>query len=738
VRYRPQALAALLLAGLCVLFFWRIITPSIEDRGYVPSGDFVDQFYVFRVFEARQLLAGRLPLWNPYTYGGHPFLADIQSAVFYPLSLLTMLLSAPWSIPIYALELEAIGHVFLAALFTYLFALRLLKAHFPALVAAVTFAFGGYLTSYPIQQLAILEVDVWLPLILLLLTVAWERWRERGQKRGAMWAGLALGISVLAGHPQSSMYVSYIAAAYWGFLTYEGRKGLRAKAGLFALFLLTGLGVSAVQLVPSVEFMLLSTRAAGTYREMAHGFPLHDLLQVALPGVLSQWSPLYVGILPLILACAGLYLVRSRNMVFWLGLGLVALVLSLGGGTFLYSVVYLLLPGFGIFRSQERAAFAFSFAAAMLAGYGAQAVFGTWARLGMQRCKALQWGLVTALGASVAALVAFLWGWLRAGLAADSPFGPGLNRTVLLAMFLLLGAGCLHARSRRLVGPRPLMAMAGLVIVFDLFTVNWQNNLQASNPIEEYGPSPVLAPVQSDEDAGRGYNEWRLPGNYGMIYEVEDIGGASPLRLKWYDDLVNAVPAERLWGLMSVKYVVTWRRTLPIETQVLYEEPTGKDTTYLHRLEHPLPRAFVVHQSVVLRGEEALLFLADPEFDTLGTVVLEEEPSSAMEGGEDTLGSAVRTVQCEPTRITLDLECASRGMLVLSELYYPGWRAYVDGTAAKIYRANYALRAVEVDEGAHRVEMVYDPISLKLGAAISVGSWIVIVCIALWSKLHRI
>jgi uncharacterized membrane protein YfhO len=81
------------------------------------------------------------------------------------------------------------------------------------------------------------------------------------------------------------------------------------------------------------------------------------------------------------------------------------------------------------------------------------------------------------------------------------------------------------------------------------------------------------------------------------------------------------------------------------------------------------------------------------------------------------------------------VECASRGMLVLSEVYYPGWRAYVDGAAASIYRADYALRAVEVDEGAHRVEMVYDPVSFKLGAAISAGSWIIIVCLALWSKL---
>ncbi|HJX37471.1 MAG TPA: hypothetical protein VJ714_02610, partial [Anaerolineae bacterium] len=506
VRYRSQILSILLLAILCLLFFWRIVTPSSEDRGYFPSGDFVDQFYVFSVFEARQLLTGQLPLWNPYTYGGHPFLADIQSAIFYPPSLLTIFLGAPWGFPFYALEVEAIVHIFLAGLFAYLFARRLLKADFPSLVSAVAFAFGGYLTSYPIQQLAILEVEVWLPLILLLLTITWDRWQERGQRRGAVWAGLALGISLLAGHPQSSMYVIYISAAYWGFLTYQGRRALKAKAGLFALFLVTGLGTAAVQLVPGLEFMLLSTRAGGAYQEMAHGFPLHDLLQVALPGVLSQWSPLYVGILPLLLAGLGVYLVRDRRVVFWMGLALVALVLSLGGATFLYGVFYLLVPGFGIFRSQERAAFAFSFAMAMLAGYGAQAVLGTVPRLAKERLRAANWALVVAIGAALLLALAFLWGWLRAGLAVDSPFGPMLNRAVLLTMFLLLGAGCLYARQREVVGVRALMAVVALVIVFDLFTVNWQNNLQASNPVEEYGPRALLAPIQADEDAGRVYN----------------------------------------------------------------------------------------------------------------------------------------------------------------------------------------------------------------------------------------
>ncbi|NIN64717.1 MAG: hypothetical protein GTO63_08455, partial [Anaerolineae bacterium] len=87
-----------------------------------------------------------------------------------------------------------------------------------------------------------------------------------------------------------------------------------------------------------------------------------------------------------------------------------------------------------------------------------------------------------------------------------------------------------------------MLAVTGLVVVFDLFTVNWQNNVQATNPQDEYRPRVLLALIQADEDAFRVYNEWRLPGNYGTVYEMEDIGGASPLRLQWYDELVSLLP----------------------------------------------------------------------------------------------------------------------------------------------------------------------------------------------------
>lgn len=152
-----------LLAALALLFHWRLIAPNPADRATFPSGDFVHQFYGFTLFEAQEWRAGRLPLWNPYAYGGHPFLADPQSAIFYPLSLLTIwlaLLITGGSFPFIALEWEVIAHVFLASTFTYAYVRHLTGSRPAGLFAGLTFAYSGYLTGYPPLQLAILETDI--------------------------------------------------------------------------------------------------------------------------------------------------------------------------------------------------------------------------------------------------------------------------------------------------------------------------------------------------------------------------------------------------------------------------------------------------------------------------------------------------------------------------------------------------------------------------------------------------
>ena len=393
-RLLTYGIDTLFLLVLCLLFFWRDLVPAGVDALSFARGDFGDQFYAFAHYEASRLQAGQLPLWNPFAYAGHPFVADVQAAIFYPPSLLTILLTAgAASLPYRALELEAIAHFFLVAIFTYLFVRRLTASRIGGLTAAVVFTFSGYLTSYPPLQLAILEVQTWLPLILLCLDVAATRLWEGNISRAIGWtaaAGIVLGLSTLAGHPQASLLVIYGTTAFLAFRLFAPRPRQRIARGigLVLLFVAVGLAIAAAQVLPTLEFMRLSTRGISSFEEMGVGFLPYDLIQLILPAVGVPFPALYVGILPLGLAAAAVVrhlVLRQRDdrspgswrqdptklsVAFWTGIGFLALLLSFGKNLPLYQIFYLVAPAWRLFRHQERVIVWTVLALAVLAGYG--------------------------------------------------------------------------------------------------------------------------------------------------------------------------------------------------------------------------------------------------------------------------------------------------------------------------------------------------------------------------------
>jgi hypothetical protein len=766
----------LLLAVLTALFFWRILTPNPADRASFPPGDFSHQFWAFSTFEARELSSGRLPLWNPYTYAGAPFWADIQSAVLYPPSLLTLMLSGLWGFSLFALEVEAIAHFWLAGVATYLFARRLLHHRGAALFAAITFAFGGYLTSYPSQQLAVLEADVWLPLLLFfadraLVDRSGAIPRLRLSIPDVLAAGLAWGLALLAGHPQSAMFLFYTFALYVIFLifAYRGTQGnmatgqatakfpeknkVRARAYLVVApisILLIGLGISAIAWLPGLEYMRLSVRAAGWYGKMSGGFPLHDVLQFLWPGSVSLYSPLYVGILPLLLALwaalgSGRDKSRRRETTFWGALALGALLLSFGGETFLYTPLYLVVPGFGIFRDQERAAFLVSFGLAILAGYGFRrqlADVPTILSAGGTQAKerthlhspisafqsVVGWLLIGAVGL----VILFFYGLTSSGWQDSSPYHLVLNRSLWLLILLALTWGLLQVTrdwAKRSAGRFRHSAMPGFlatgyfcILVLDLFTANWTTNTYPTLPEVQTAVPPLVEAIRDDASTGepfRVYNEYRIYENYGLPYAMEDTWGASPLRLASYDEMHRSLRMERIWQLLNVKYVITWRKELYAPSEIIYQEAAGDGVTYVHRLTQVAPRAWLVYHVQETDEAQALSQLDAFDFDPAQVALVPTGTSLTLQPPTGDTQARVEIVQRTPTSLALDVDAPADGLLVLSEVYFPGWRAVLDGQVTPILKTDAVLRGVPVGAGQHHLELTYRPLTFIWGAVIS-------------------
>ena len=635
IARRPHLLAFLGYSLLLVLFYARLLLGTDT----FPAGDFTDHFLPFHLFQRSELLAGRLPLWNPYTFSGHPFLADVQAAVFYPLSNLVLLLTLPLNSAaarLYTLQIEAFIHFVLAGFFTYLLAYTLMRRWLPAFLAGGIFALSGYLTGYPALQLAVLRTAIWLPLVLWLLLRAFQqpaRWR--------WWIGAALAYAVafLAGHPQTFLHLSYAVLAWIALLLFLAERQpspqmrLQGFLARIALFYVVFVGLSAAQLLPSLEFTRLSVRANADYAFVSGGFPLSDTWQVLLPGLVSQYSSLFVGIAGLglaLLAIAQAFVTpptatraaqvdatgNARWFVAYFAiLALVAWLVSYGRNGFLYPFFYRWMPGWDLFQGQERAAYLVAFGLSLLAGFGAAALDAMTSR--QRRGFALAFALLV-----IAGVAGFVWRYQATGepgVSSAHVWQAVIAAGVVLAIFTATLWADRMGRPASLPGKLSRSSEPGsqaswrlvVVSILALAELFWMNRgtLSSGIPLAQQAALPAAAQaiqqaVQQAGDVstswgatsyegppGRVYNEHRIFEDYGMRAGVEDLGGSSPLRLSRYDLLVETFPLDRLWQLTGVEHVLNSQPGLYQPAEQLAELPGADGASYLHRLAQPAPRA---------------------------------------------------------------------------------------------------------------------------------------------------
>jgi hypothetical protein len=319
---------------------------------------------------------------------------------------------------------------------------------------------------------------------------------------------------------------------------------------------------------------------------------------------------------------------------------------------------------------------------------------------------ALAYGLGAA-GAFVLALVFFvgyqsghdnLWGFTAASLT--------------LSMFLVLSMIALRAR-------RPALLLA--VIILDLFTYNPRLHVDSSNLLDLVPYRTLLAIPLEDKSVFRVANEDSLPGNYGLLHDLEDIHGASPMQLASYERWLRDLPLPRVWRLLNVKYVVTWRQSLEIPAQRLAEAP-GQDPErkpiYLYRLENEGPRAWLAGEAIAEPDfERVLQQIGSPEFDPDRQVVLPSVPVGF--GAVENCDGDVSWRERKPERRLLDVSTGQACLLVLGELYYPGWRATVDGQPVPVLQADGVLQAVPLQPGTHEVTLAFRPASVQWGGILS-------------------
>ncbi len=748
----------LLLALLPWLFFWRLVTPNPADRMHIAAGDFTEQYFPLRAFAAQEWVRGRVPLWNPYINGGQPALADIQSGALYPPHVLEALLLG-WGgpllgretgFPLWALEWQVIGHFSLAAVGAFLFARHLYRqsgrshrqSSFGAVIASVVFTYSGYLTGFPVQQLTILEASAWLPWVLWGLSAALSRYLQPGpgeqpglgkSLRPAVGGAAALGLAILAGHPQTALYIVYLSLAYTALYVYRAWSMSLARraaglAGLWVLVVILGAGLASAQVLPALEFIGYSLRADMSYPAVAAGLPLPELMSLLYPGFFGG-SPVYVGIASLVLIGLALALGRPRFQIyFWAALGLASLLLAFGGSTFLYPSFYLLAPGFETVRQQERVLLLYSFSAGLLAGYGATVLAGALSKAERQTWARFERSLRLVAGVALALTVFLIYGSTAATARGDEVnlfFGVlwhHLFGLLILGGMLLLLAG----RSRRWLRRPWGMGLAAAWLVFNLFTVNWRFNLEQPASNGPFTPDEITRFLQANlpdlnaaglsAPPGRIASAGLLPGGHSAaaVYNLEDLTGNTPLQIARMARFAGQMPAWRYWQLMNVRYVVDTRDIAGEGLRPVLA--AGERQVYA--VGDPFPRAWPVSQVEEIGPDEAAARrLAADDFELGRTAVVPGPLREAVSPG--VAAAVVDVLAVGPDYLQVAVEASGAHLLVLSQVYYPGWLAKIDGQPAEVLRVNVTQQGVLVPAGAHRVELIFRPASFRSGVILT-------------------
>jgi hypothetical protein len=724
---------ALALLGIWAVFFWRFAAPG-ADRVTYPAGDFSQQFGVFRDIAYRSLTGGRLPLWAECLWSGYPFHADPQAQIFYPpiwIEFGALRLQGWGNFPIGALVAEVAAHYLLLSFFTYFFLRSIGCGRAPAVLGAVVFAYGGYMTGSPPLQTAVLEVVTWLPLALLFA----GRLAETRRWRHLALTALILALAYLAGHPQTFLYVALLVAAYFAARAAQARWKLGAFIGFGAALAGLTAALSAVQLLPSAQFILNSTRASVAFDQAGHGFPFEDLLQFFLTGFISYWQPLYVGILPLGLAVFALTARRSAEVRFWAGAAVVGLVLSFGTKAAAYDAAYWLVPGYRLFREQERVALVVSLALAVLAALGAETLLGALARGGRKQLQALTRaggvGLAIAFGLLLVAQYLSQMGLDR------SSWGKLPDRVGVMVLAFGLAYLALLVRGRVPALRRWAPALFIGVVVIDLFSANRPLNVVPD--FQAYPYNPLLDPITSEPGFFRVRDEFQLTGHAGCAYGYWALESPTPYRLAAYDAFLERAPESARWRLLGVRFLVTWRQGIYHLPELKPAEvasgpaapgvPNQEGITKVFRFTGYEPRrAFLTHAVKVVNDAAVYEAMAAPDFDPFYNVLL-PQPAAV---GPNASGDDVAILRDVPGQLQLRTTATDAAVLVFSEAYYPAWSVTVDGRPAPLLRADGALLAVAVPAGTHAVEFVYLPPLLVWGSVISLLA--VVVCVVVIIK----
>ena len=668
--------AGALFALLATLFLW----PYIIHPTWVPSEGDMAFVWAYRHIWIEGLKRGYPVLWNPYSNLGQPFLANCNPQVYAPFNFLFFLFSTS-----YGFTWSYFFHFLVAGLGAYLFTRSLGAGRLGATLSGMAFAFSGFFMAHFVWGgHNSINGSSWIPLVLYGL----KRFVDSRRFSALLIAAGAFGFCALDGTPQYDLYTMMAAGFFLLWVWIGDRSRWREILAGSAVFIITGISLGLCQLAPTFQLSLLSNRTTwgpdrimvddfvpGNFRFLVdpffNGIPLKDYHGT---GGYAEVC-IYVGLVPLFLAILGLVVLRKRTWVLWLGFVFVlSAILAMADTTLVTHYLYLffskIIPGLSQNRQPSRILILATLVLAVLAGLALDAWSAYW------RSKTR------------------LSGSRRAFLAIGIPLLLILGTAVDLYRFDSKHAAGFGGSSQ---------------FYSDLFPPEFLKIVKADNTY------PRVQPASN-------YCEYQLLQNLSSAFT--DCTSFFVKTGRKYTEEQNSHPDSPLSDLERLLYDYRPDRSQPTDR---WQRIPGLNV-FIWQNTMAYPRAFMIGDYEVNPDYgQVIENIRDGKMDPRQELVLAREPAEKPEGPKGWMGEAQIT---HYDYNDVEIECSNDKpcFLFLSDCYYPGWKAWVDGVERPIYQADGTFRAVPLlGTGRHVVKMSYYPPIIVWTFFYSLLAWIALV-----------
>jgi hypothetical protein len=720
IAYKEDILAIIFLCICSFIFLNNLFLQSqiftSQDLG---RGDITHQHYPYRNFYSQAIKELKIPLWTSSISTGFPIFAEGQLGVFFLPNIVTY-----FFFPAYlAFNLSFFIVFILASVGTYIYCRYLGISRFPSLLSSIVYAFSFVFIGH-ILHITVLQTISLFPWLML----AADKFFSKSSRLYLLLFALIFSQQYLAGFIQCVIY-AIIAIYTMIFLRYFNKPHFAKNILLLTFACLLGIGIAAVQFLPSVELFSQSTRTSSGADTTRFFYSLKDLVYFVNPffwgdpsnatyardpaeGLLWE-NNIYSGLIPFAFLLIGfLYFKKNKTLRPYIYLFFLTLIFSLGWLSILQHI-----PPFSMFRLPQRSLFLTSFAFAIIAGFGFDQM------LCFIKKKISKKSLVIFIG-TIIVILTFLDVFLH---------GQGYNGGISKDDWLKTPETAKYLRSQNISGR--ILSLGGIdnwFRVYNTISHGWRSK----NVKKLLATRAVLDP------------------NANMLYGITSVNGYAAFettntalinQLIFYGDSQNdksfeiGTSSAKLLGMENVQYIVSAKNIVSgaNDLQLVWQklDKDSQATYKIYKNKQFIENIYPIKRVVFEPSTEQMINdLLSPNFNPKDTALI-YSLNHVQEFPDEV---SIFDIKNSNENITFQTSCKGNSFIVISNTYYPGWKAFVDGQEIDILAVNINSQGINIPAGEHNVRIFYDPSGYKVGKIISILSLLLAITILLWPKIKNL